>query len=186
MKRIQHKDESTYNVNYEEDEKEGVWNLVISKERKKWPSMSREEAHSKWGHPHINQLNKMGNYFKVNLTGKLPTCAGCAVVKSRAMQTTKTCKKLAKTNGDRLFIDTTGPYPTSRGGKKYWLCAVDDKSDKTWVYFAPSKNHMVTFVKELVRTINGLDLKVRYIRCDNAGEHQQKLQQPRPLLQKFQ
>ena len=139
--------------------------------------MTKEEAHSRWGHPHIDQLNKMGNYFKFNLTGHLPTCAGCAVIKSRAMQTTRTCNKLALENGERLFIDTTGPYPKSRGGKKYWMCAVDDKTDKTWVHFANSKNHMLSFVKELVTTINGLDLKVKYIRCDNAGEHQQALQE---------
>ena len=60
---------------------------------------------------------------------------------------------------------------------KYWLCAVDDFSDKTWTYFAKSKNQMVTFVKELVSTINGLSWAVKYIRCDNAGEHQTALRE---------
>ena len=159
-----------------DDSESSNWNLVVSKQKQKWPKMTKVEAHAKWGHPHHDQLNKMGNLYKVNLTGTLEACAGCAIVKSRAMATTKTYHKLAVNNGERLFIDTTGPYPKSRGGKKYWLCAVDDKSDKTWVHFANSKNQMVKFVKELVTMINGLDLKVKYIRCDNAGEHQQALQ----------
>ena len=56
------------------------------------------------------------------------------------------------------------------------MCAVDDKSDKTWTYFTSSKKHMVKFVEEIVTLINGLDLNVKYLRCDNAGEHQQDLQ----------
>ena len=59
---------------------------------------------------------------------------------------------------------------------KYWLCAVDDFSDKTWTHFAKSKNQMVAFVEELVTTINGLGYAVKYIRCNNAGEHQTQLQ----------
>ena len=155
--------------------KEGEWTKVEAIDKKKWPKMSRDEAHQKWGHPHYDQMNKMANYNKVRLTGKLSTCAGCAIIKSRAMKTTRTCSKPAKSNGERLFIDTTGPYPKSRGGMRYWMCAVDDRSDKTWTHFAASKNHMVAFVKNLVTEINGLGLKVRYIRCDNAGEHQEAL-----------
>ena len=93
------------------------------------------------------------------------------------MQTTCTCKKIVVNKGERLFIDTIGPCPKSRGGTKYWMVVVDDKTDKTWTYFMNSKKHMIKFVQELVTTINGLELKVKYLRCDNAGEHQKELQQ---------
>ena len=43
------------------------------------------------------------------------------------MQTTRTCKKIVVNKGERLFIDTTGPYPKSRGGMKYWMVAGNDK-----------------------------------------------------------
>ena len=138
--------------------------------------MDRDEAHSLWGLPHYAQMNKMANFYKVHLVGKLSKCPGCAVVKSRAMKTTRTCSKLASKNGERMFIDTTGPYPTSRGGMKYWMCAIDDKSDKTWTQFAKSKKHMVKFVEKLITEINSLGWSVRYIRCDNAVEHQKDLQ----------
>ena len=96
-------------------------------------------------------------------------------MKGRVKETTRTCNRQATVNGERFFVDTTGPYPKSRGGGKYWLCGLDDKTDKTWGYFVPTKNKMVEFVEELVTTINGLGLKVKYLRCDNAGEHQQEL-----------
>ena len=128
------------------------------------------------GTPASRPNEKMAKHYKIQLTGTLGSCAGCGLIKSRAHATIKTCKKRAEVNGERLFIDTTGPFPKSRGGMKYCLCAVDDRSDKTWTHFAPSKNHMVNFVRELVTLINGLELKVKYIRCDNAGEHQKKLQ----------
>ena len=144
-------------------------------DKKNWPRMNRMEAHNKWGHPHNDQMSRMANHFSIKLVGKLESCTGCDLMKSRTKATTKTCSKLAENNGERIFIDTTGPFPKSRGGMKYFMCAVDDKSDKTWTYFAPSKNHMIKFVKELVVLINGLGLVVKYIRCDNAGEHQLNL-----------
>lgn len=161
-------------TNYTGNDNGGEWKKVEHK--KYWPKMSRDEAHAKWRHPHLEQMNKMGNYYKVNLTGHLSVCVGCGVVKSRTMATTRTCSKLASRNGERLIFDTTGPYPKSRGGMKYWMCAVDDKSDKTWTCYTPTKKHMVKFVEEIVTLINGLDLKVKYLRCDNTGEHQQNLQ----------
>ena len=153
------------------------WKLVEEKGKQKWPRMTRDEAHVKWGHPHLDQLNQMAKHYKVNVYGKLSRCAGCGLIKSRAKATTRTCHKKATSIGERIFIDTTEPYPKSRGGMKYWMCAVDDFSDKAWTHFAPSKDHMITFVKDLTTLINGLELKIKYLRCDNAGEHQGKLQQ---------
>ena len=56
------------------------------------------------------------------------------------------------------------------------MCEVDACSSKTWTSFAPSKNHMMKFAKQLVTFINGLFLAVKYIWCDNTGEHQRELQ----------
>ena len=43
------------------------WTKV--EERNKWSRMARDEAHQKWGHPHYDQLNKMGIKYRVNLYG---------------------------------------------------------------------------------------------------------------------
>ena len=69
------------------------------------------------------------------------------------------------------------PTQKSRGGMRYRLCTVDDHSNKTWTHFAPSKNHIIIFVKDLVNTIQCLDLKVRFLPYDSVGEHKTKLQE---------
>ena len=139
--------------------------------------IDRKDAHQKWGHQHENQLNRLATYHQLRLQGKMEECAGCALVKSRAKACLKTSDNKATKKGQRLFIDTTGPYPKSRGGMKYWACAVDDYTDYTWTYFAKTKNKMVDFVEQLVKEIKGMGCKVEYIRCDNAGEHMSKLQE---------
>ena len=155
------------------------WNEIEKKnkpvDKSKWKRMNRDEAHRKWGHQHKLQLDIMGNHLKIKLVGKLNQCAGCALIKARAKATVKTSNIVATTNGERIFIDATGPYPASRGGMKFWFCAVDDKSDKTWTYFSRNKNKMIEFVKELVQNLKGKEWRVKFIRCDNAGEHMNKL-----------
>ena len=34
--------------------------------------------------------------------------------------------------GERLFVDTSGPYPETESGNKYWVCLFDDKT-RTYV-----------------------------------------------------
>ena len=80
------------------------------------PKMNRNEAHNKWGHPHYDQMNMMANQFQIKLMGKLNSCSGCILIKSRAKTTTIT-----------LILP------------------------------------------------NGIELKVRFKLCDNAGEHQTQL-----------
>ena len=46
-------------IETEDDE----WDLVTTNEKKKWPKITREDAHSKWDHAHNDQLNTMGNFF---------------------------------------------------------------------------------------------------------------------------
>ena len=86
------------------DNNNEVWEVVgkHNKVNKKqnWPKMNRNEAHQKWGHAHYDQMNIMANHYKIHLQGKLNTCAGCSLVKSRAKATTTTCKKKATKNGE--------------------------------------------------------------------------------------
>ena len=167
-------DDECYNVDLDRD-----WNMIGKNnkivDKSKWKEVNRTLAHQQWGHHHENQLNKMANHLKVKLVGKLTECAGCALTKSRANATIKTSVLKATKKGQRLFIDTIGPYPASRGGMKYWACAVDDFTDMTWTNFTRSKSKMTEFVSSLVTEINGKGLKVEYIRCDNAGEHMKSL-----------
>ena len=175
LKRVREdEDGKCYNVGSDD-----TWNLIGKGnkhvDKSKWKCMNRMEAHQKWGHQHESQLNKIANHHQIRLQGKMVACPGCSLAKSRSKAHLKTSSNKATRKGQRLFVDTTGPYPKSRGGMKYWLCAVDDYTDFTWVNFAPSKAKMANFVTDLIKEINGLGFKVEYLRCDNAGEHMGKL-----------
>ena len=164
----------TYDRCYEITTNEG-WELVGKNNKKHWKKMNRNEAHRKWGHQHYDQMNWMANKCRIHLQGKVGECAGCSLVKCRAKANAGTTKTKATENGMRLFVDTTGPLPKSRGGMKYWQVAVDDKSDYSWTNFSATKTHMTEFVDKLVTQIKGRGLNVLYLRCDNAGEHQTEL-----------
>ena len=75
----------------------------------------------------------------------------------------------AMTAGERLFIDTSGPYPQSIGGNKYWFKDVDDYLRKNLNYLMKRKNEVPTHLKSLIRILQIKGKNVRYIRCDNAG-----------------
>ena len=146
-------------------------------QQKNKPKMNRMEAHEKWGHQCRVILSKSANHYGVTLQGKLDTCAGCGAFKAKVKAISKTTEIAATEPGERIFIDTTGPFPKSKGGHKYWMVAVDDKTDKTWTHMAQSKKNMSTFVRNLIEYIKGKGRKIKYIRCDNAGEHQTALRE---------
>ena len=171
------------NMCFEVTDNENGWQKAVNK--KGWKKINRDEAHRKWGHQHYDQMNWMANQCNIHLQGKLGECAGCALVKARAKANARSTKEHATEKGMRLFVDTAGPLPKSRGGIKYWQVAVDDYTDRVWVNFSPSKTHMTGFVEKLVTKMQGRGLKVKYIRCDNVGENrtlQERLQSKDPKL----
>ena len=58
---------------------------------------------------------------KIKLTGQLKPCPGCLYAKAKRERIMKTSNVRATKAGERLFFDTSGPYPRSIGGSKYWL-----------------------------------------------------------------
>jgi hypothetical protein len=136
--------------------------------------MNRKEAHEKWGHQYKDGCDLMAKYMGIKLQGKL-SCTGCGLVKAREKGVAKKSSRQATKKGERISIDTTGPYPKTGKGTKYWMCALDDFTDMSWLHFAKSKNEMTKFIRELLQGFKGKGIKVDYIRCDNAGEHMQKL-----------
>ena len=111
----------------------------------------------------------------VKLTGTLKPCDGCCRANAKAKGVHKSTKTVATEIGERLFIDTSGPYPESVEGNRYWICMVDDMTRKSWSKFRKSKSEMPKIVEEQIEYLKGQGHTVKYIRCDNAGEHQEKL-----------
>jgi hypothetical protein len=88
---------------------------------------------------------------------------------------TQAYKTLATESGERLFLDTTGPYQMSAEGTKYDVHVVDKKSNMGWVAHVIQKNAVRKILENHCKFLKGRGLDVKHLRCDNAGEHQTKL-----------
>jgi hypothetical protein len=75
-----------------------------------------------------------------------------------------------------LLIDTSGPYPKSVGGHIYWVKAVDKYTRKCWDYYVEKKSQVPNIVEYHLDYCKGFKYKVESLPCNNAGEHQSKLQ----------
>ena len=144
---------------------------AYSKEKK--IRMDINHAHDIFNHMSEQVLRQTCLEHNIHLTGKLKACPGCLYAKAKRKKIMKATNVRATAAGERLFIDTSGPYPRSIGGNKYWFKIVDDYSRKNWNYLMKRKSEVPTHLKSLIRILQGKGKKVKYIRCDNAGEHEQ-------------
>ena len=97
-------------------------------------SMDIHDAH---GLNHLGEklLQIMFNDLGVKLTGKLKSCDRCCRSNTKAKAVQKVTHNVAEKIGSRLFVDTSGPYPETPAGNKYWICIVNDKTRKSWMEF---------------------------------------------------
>jgi len=147
--------------------------ITWSKEKPKTVcKMSVEEAHDKFGHHNIRRCKEMAKVLGVQLVGDDLKCDACALINSKQRAVSKTTNKKATRIGERLFIDTSGPFPEGINSSKYIFGAVDDFSGKMLYAFGSSKNKMVDFVSFSFDHFKGIEKPVMYVRLDNAGEHE--------------
>ena len=89
--------------------------------------------------------------------------------KARAKRTNKIASTRATKASERIYIDTSGPYPRSLGGNKYWFKIVDDYSRKNWNHFMKHKSDVPTIVEKFIIKMKAKGKMIEFIRCDNAG-----------------
>ena len=77
--------------------------------------------------------------------------------------------------GERICIDTTGPYPANLCGTQYWMCGLYDYTDMSWLHFEKRKSEMDKYVSNLFGIFKCKGIKVEYLHCDNSVEHISKL-----------
>ena len=140
-------------------------------------TMDINEAHRKLAHVSEGTLRKTMARFKVKLTGKLEPCFGCMQAKAKAKAVPKSTLTKADKPGERMFLDTTGPFPPSAGGSRYDIKMVDDYSGKTFGAKVARKTQLPASVKNHVVLLKGKGKQVKFIRCDNAGEQQGELEE---------
>lgn len=139
--------------------------------KKKRLTMDVNEAHDMFNHLGPEALRKTCKNLGIELTGTFQSCPGCMYAKAKQKKVNKLSKVRATEPGERLFIDTSGPYPRSLGGNIYWLKIVDDFSRKNWNFLMKNKSEVTQNVVDHIESLTNNGKKVKFIRCDNAGEH---------------
>ena len=141
-------------------------------------SMDINEAHRKMSHVGETILRlTFKHVFEMKLTGELRPCDGCMKAKARAKNVKKVSTTEATQPGERLYLDTTGPFKPTLGGNLYDVKLVDQFSRKSWGAHVKKKSEVPKLVEKQFELFKGQGLTVKFLRCDNAGEHQKKLQE---------
>ena len=137
--------------------------------------MDINEAHKKFGHASEKVVRKALMAQGITPAGKMSVCDGCARAKATQKRTNKVTKVAADKAGERLFMDTSGPYTETVGGSRYWFKFVDDKTRKSWDFYGARKNAITKFLRDILDKLKASGKPVKYLRCDNAGEHMSEL-----------
>ncbi len=128
-------------------------------------------AHDVCGHKGEALLKKTYKALGVTLTGTLKACEGCGFAKAKAKAVSKTTATNATKPGERLYLDTTGPFTPTLNGYRYWIQVVDDFTRHGFCEFNKNKTGMGTFIRAFIGKLKAMGMTPKYLRCDNAGEH---------------
>ena len=121
-------------------------------------------------HPGETKLKQLAQKLNWTLTGTLLICEFCAKSKATAKPTKKETEKKAEAPGERLHMDKSGPYKLTRGKNRHWLLVVDQKTNRAWSFFAPSKTDFDESIQSLFQRLKAGGNPVKYLRLDNAPE----------------
>jgi hypothetical protein len=152
--------------------------IIDKKEEKKKPkpTMHVMEAHEKLGHPNEKTTRLTMESFGWKTTGEMEPCDACLRfnAKSKAVSHNPTATRV-ELPGERLLMDTTGPYKMSAGGTKYDIHVVDQTSEMGWEAHVAQRSAVPEIFNRHCKLLKGKGMSVKQLRCDNAGEHQTKL-----------
>ena len=86
-----------------------------SKKKKKTNEMDINQAHRCWGHPGKSRMNVFAQQIGIKLINEFKECDACKVAKIKCNSIKKETETKASKPGERIFIDTSGPFPQSLG-----------------------------------------------------------------------
>ena len=115
---------------------------------------------------------KTAKELGITLDGKLLPCIHCAKAKGRQANVKKYTHTRSDTAAERLFFDIASIKTRSKSGSKFWLLVIDDYTRMKWSYFLPTKAALKYKMEDLLQQLEASNKqKIRYLRCDNAGEN---------------
>ncbi len=149
-------------------EKKSKLAFVTTKANKKYM-----EIHQLLGHPGRDKL--LGTSDRMNWKiqiGHANECEDCLIGKARRMNLNREADNCATIPGERIMIDiiSTKNKKQMKIGR-FWLIVVDEATYMKWSCFLGTKKQQVPLLLGLIKKLKEMGQRVRYIRCDNAGEN---------------
>jgi Reverse transcriptase (RNA-dependent DNA polymerase) len=152
--------------------------------------MNFSKLHSLLGHPNdatLKQTAKHNGFTLVNVPEG--PCKYCVKAKIRMKNMPKLATNPSTRKLERLMIDISYIKSHSLGQNNYWLLMMDEYTHLLWSFFIPKKNLVSkTLLPILILLEKEHDLKIKFIRSDNAPEHvelQQDITEHPTLSAKF-
>ncbi len=140
---------------------------------KKGQSYNIMKFHEMLGHASETLTRSTAKKMGIRLKGDFRHCDGCALGKMRKKNIAKEKVPNAPRNGDCLFLDISSIKYPSMGGAKYLCLMMDDHSGFVVGSYLKKKSDLQEKGVEMIQKFeNDFNLKVKRIRCDNAGENQ--------------
>jgi GAG-pre-integrase domain/Integrase core domain/Pol polyprotein, beta-barrel domain len=131
--------------------------------------------HRRLGHLSIDNVKRLVDKGLVEgvdaVRGNVDFCEPCVKGKQHHLPFPKSGKR-ARNKLDLVHSDLCGPFPTSLGGKNYFITFIDDNTHHLFLYFLQRKSDAFTCFNEfksMVETESGC--KIRRLRTDNGIEY---------------
>ena len=110
--------------------------------------------------------------MNIKLKGDYTYCNGCSQEKMRQKNIPKSKVKQANAPGDRLFLGISLIKYQSLGGARFWVLIMDDCSSFLSSFFLKKKSNLKNKGVFMFKKIeNNFNLKIKRVRCENAGEN---------------
>ena len=116
------------------------------------------------------------NALGVKFIDTLQVCGVCARSKAKAHMVRKKTYTKASQPGESVFLGTTGPCIDIFIGNRYWISIVNDYRIYSCGLFTKTNYQLPKNMADFFEKMTSRGNPVKYIRCNNAGEHQSKLQ----------
>jgi len=139
--------------------------------------MSIQKAHDLLGHTNEDMTRATAKALGWEITrGSLGTCESCAAGKAKQKNVPKASEHAQATMaGERIFLDISTIKGEKDGpkvnAKKNWRIMVDERTNMKFTKFFTTKNGMIEPTLAQLERWRQAGIKVKYIRCDNAGEN---------------
>jgi hypothetical protein len=134
-------------------------------------NIKASDLHAKLGHVNDEYMRATAKAMGLEVTGTLKTCESCAIGKAKQKNLSKHDERQSTHPGELVYLDIAGMKKPSKGKKRLWVIFVDSFSGCIISRFIQHKYELASVGTAVLQELESLNISVKTIRCDNAGEN---------------